>query len=352
MIYSIFSIFFFFLIGIFINLNHQTLNSWYIKNHKNFPNSHHIKDAFISIQNLNFKTKENPIYILGASNIYPIYEASKNNPNVIKMTSGSMGLFDYLRIIENIKFENSNIIMGIAPRRFSNFWVERSIYESYYLYGVAGKFPILSPNFQKIWKTRPSPFNVNGLSFLTIIKWSLYKPSAFYSYLFIDIKDNIFRNLIEKYKMKTTHPVSKEMINCKVSVNELCNINTLSKDKIIEFKNWFNVSKFQFDESINESFKTLQLIIDVAKKKNKNFNIIIMEAAVSEFEDNELLPYLKNYYLKLKEIKKKNPSVIFIQFDRLKYDNSQKYFSDTVHVNKLGQEYYQPYYLSYENYIK
>ena len=275
MIYSIFSIFFFFLIGIFINLNHQTINSWYVKNHKIFPNSHHIKDAFNSIQNLNFKTKENPIYILGASNIYPIYEASKNNPNVIKMTSGSMGLFDYLRIIENIKFENSNIIMGIAPRRFSNFWVERSIYESYYLYGVAGKFPILSPNFQKIWETRSSPFNVDGLSFFTIIKWSLYKPFAFYSYLFIDIKDNIFRNLIENYNIKTTYPLSKEKINCKFSLNKLCNnINSLSKEKIIEFRNWFNVSKFQFDESINESFKTLQLIIDVAKKKIKTLILL------------------------------------------------------------------------------
>ena len=338
------------------------------------------RDTLRAIQNI-YKvndSKKPATFILGASFAAPFWDASRGLPdderdNIYPLISGSEVLPDWIRLVENINVKGSTIILNIAPYKFANMWYDRAMIETHYIYGMAGKFLLPSKNFDNLWNKYKKNVNVDE-SIWNHKHWRMFQPTMPYVYYMNDLIDENTKLIINKIKIFLKNEKQNKVINdaqeyfqfdsIKIAENKknsasivIKNTNFLrAKDdylkhisdfKLEQFRVWRDFSKTQFDESVTQSFKMLDDVIELAREKS--LNIIVAESPVADIQDKELMPFLKDYENKLtalinKNIEKKDFQVL--RFNRSKFDNRQEFFDDYVHINEAGYRYYEDYFQS------
>lgn len=327
------------------------------------------RDALLGIQRIrtaNMDWQHPKQFILGPSSAVPYWEAAKSLPperreTVVSLISGSQVLVDAVRLVDKMQVPGSTVVLVVTAHKFANMWFDRTMIETHYLNGAAGKYMLESPTFDAMWAEYRKTHEVKN-SVWTQPHWRMFRPFMAFAYFVSDFVDEKIKRPVSR--LKTLFPVtgqsavapafslfpSAQAAPAPAATPAVTPTETTGSDyegltdfKLKEFRVWRDFSKTQFDESIDQSFKMLELLISMTKEKR--LKLVIAEAPMSEVEEAELLPFLKDYRRRFNEISQKHPGVTFIQHDSAVVSNNQKYFLDYVHINKTGQDFYHDYLL-------
>ncbi|MBI1385033.1 MAG: hypothetical protein GC150_09000 [Rhizobiales bacterium] len=359
------------------------------------------RDALLGAQRIAEANREGKpkTFIVGPSSAPPFFEAAKTLPpeiseHVVSLYSGSQVLHDAIRLMEAMEVPGSTVVVIVTPHKFANMWYDRSMVETHYINGMAGKYMLPSPTFDRLWEEFRAGNDVNSMVW-TQKHWRLFQPLMPYAYYLNDMVDQNVRRPIRRLKQSlkprpprkpagtasllfdtawaadapaTAMPASIAPIASQhptfggnasagergpTAATRMAQATArnepmaseygghISVRKLKEFRDWRDFSKTQFEQSVRESFAVLEILVEIANARG--LRLVLAEAPFPDVEEAELLPLMPEYGPLFEAFAARHPQVRVVRFDPAVLENDQKYFSDYVHLNKDGKEFYRSY---------
>lgn len=316
-------------------------------------------------------------YVIGASNAHHFWDAAATLPetrrrHIVPLTSGSQVLPDAIRIIENIEVPGTTVVLGISPHKFSNMWFDRTMIETRFMNGVAGKFLLPSREFEALWARYSDGQDLEGSPWMQD-GWQRFDPLIPAAQLMRDMMSENGERLNDqlqtlalpgapatrgaKAKDGPNTPDASETVAdepriaaalpdepgdaCAYRQGRSDHRDKISDVKYEQFLVWRDFSLTQMAESVAKSFDMLEFIIDLARARG--IEVVVAEAPVPPVEDYELLPYIPDYTRLLQDLLDRRRDIRVITFPR--NGNDQRWFADYVHLNEAGRQHYRNYLL-------